>query len=64
MLYFVILNVMEVPHTVVVFIRLYEQNIGASFSKDVLSPEADFYLWYICRGIVLPVLRLIEPQFW
>jgi hypothetical protein len=63
-LYFIVLNFMEIPHLLVLYILYYMTTNKIGFSNpDLLYWEAIFYLWFTCRGIVLPLLRLIEPNF-
>lgn len=64
MLYYIVLNFMELPHVGFVAVYLY----FLQFKKqDTLSEGAILFLsicevWYAARGIVLPILRIcIEP---
>lgn len=64
MLYFIVLNFMEIPHLFLLYLLWYMTNNKIGFrDPNLLYLEAIFYLWFTCRGIVLPMLRLIEPSF-
>ena len=63
MIYFMVLNFMELPHTIVIWLRYVMMNTGKGFDKDDLMVEAKYYVWFTFRGTVLPMLRLIEPTF-
>jgi hypothetical protein len=65
MLYYIVLNFMELPHVGFVAVYLY----CLQFKKqDNLSEAVVLFLsicevWYAARGIVLPILRIcIEPK--
>jgi hypothetical protein len=59
-IYFLVLNIMELPNVIVVYLRWHAMKKG--LHKTELEFEAKFYCWYTFRGTVLPILRLIEPQ--
>ena len=63
MIYFLVLNFMELPHTIVIYLRYVMMNTGKGFDKEDLMVEAKYYVWFTLRGTVLPMLRLIEPSF-
>lgn len=62
MIYFIVLNMMEIPHIMVIYLRYQSQN-ESTYIASTYSLQAKFYFWFILRGSVLPLLRLIEPQF-
>jgi len=55
------LNFMEIPHVAVAFYRLHMMNDPIPFQTDDSRNEAHLYWWYVSRGIILPLVRLIEP---
>ena len=63
MIYFMVLNFMEIPHTVVMYLLYHQLNSGSGFVKAEVITEANFYMWFNFRGTVLPLLRLLEPTF-
>lgn len=60
-LYFFVLNFMEIPNVLVVYLRFLIMN-HADLDDNALRVQSYFYMWYTFRGTVLPILRLIEPQ--
>lgn len=52
---------MEIPHVAVCFYRLHMMNDPIPFKTEDSRNEAHLYWWYISRGIILPLVRLIEP---
>ena len=66
MLYYFVLNFMELPH--VGFVAVYLYILQFKKTDDSISTATLFFLsvcevWYAARGIVLPILRIcIEPQ--
>jgi hypothetical protein len=63
MIYFLVLNFMEIPHTLVMALIYHQLNAGKGFVKWEVDTEDYFYTWFNMRGIVLPLLRLLEPTF-
>ena len=62
-LYFIVLNIMEFPNTVVIYIRWKMIKDGIGLTPPWLKAQAWFYGWFVARGTVLSLLRLIEPSF-
>jgi hypothetical protein len=63
MIYFLVLNFMEIPHTIVMYLIYHQLNTGSGFVREEVITEAHFYTWFNLRGVVLPILRLLEPTF-
>jgi hypothetical protein len=53
---------MELPHIMVQYLRFVNQ-VDANYIPNAYELQAKFYFWFILRGTVLPILRLIEPSF-
>ena len=65
MLYYFVLNFMELPHVgfVAVYLYILQFKRMATISTATLFFLSVCEVWYAARGIVLPILRIcIEPQ--
>jgi len=54
---------MEIPHTLIMYLIYDQLNSGSGFVEWKIHAEDYLYIWFNLRGVVLPILRLLEPTF-
>jgi len=54
---------MEIPHTLIMYLIYDQLNSGSGFHGWKVKVEDYLYVWFNLRGVVLPILRLLEPTF-